>query len=815
MKIESMHADHRNPARVPRKVALRIASGLTVLLAGCGGGGQGGTSTVTTPPVATSVTASAPASGTTSTATSGASPASAASSADPAANTTATAQYVPLFAAGTPVMEQIQYTEADGTLVTRAGYRPTHRHARERGEYYYMGGDFDVASGPNLVDVGPGDYFNWPELYFQYRTFGLLIRDGTPAGRSTLDVYQVVNQTIPSIDNAYIQTSLNVFRDTTVGTYGWKYNQGFTNTNPIEKNVLPDNRADQPGQICLSSSAPLDCYMNWRLTNNWETNAAFKTGDFFEMTSAGFVDYVHRNNDPTDPQIFAKYDGGTPRFYSFEQLYTVGKGMVPWYGTAPDLHTTPLPDDALLGGTASVSYNYSEEPFRVFQQFVNNIGITDLQRFVEGRRLFHTSFLDGLHSENPTINPPMTEHVNQLGPRFNAVRCLGCHTLNGRSLAPSAGNQISTLSVLTAASSTSTSLTPDPAYGMNIQQQAQDPKATDYSVFLQSYTPVTHTTASGEVFQLQKPVYGFKGPVPAQYSVRQAPQVIGVGLLEAVDEATILQLATTHDGVTGTPNWVTDPETGQRRLGRFGWKAAKASLRDQVAEALMLDMGVTSPIYPTRLCQQNLASTACKTATQTTSGATEQDLKKITQYAELIGVPAQRKYASGYAAGLRVSPEHNVNSARIASGSTLFTQSGCAACHATQMKTGANHPFAELRSQTIHPYSDLLLHDMGPGLADTLTQGSATPSMWRTQPLWGIGSLAYVQESAAVNAGPDLPHDPLSMPVSNARYLHDGRARSIFEAILWHDGEAQAARLKFEALTVDQRNDILVFLGSL
>ena len=816
MKIEAMRADSCNSARALSSAAFHVAGGLAVLLAGCGGGGQGGTSTSTvTPPAATSTTASAPASGTTSTTTSGSSAASAASSSDAAASGTATADYVPLFAAGTPVMEQIQYTEADGTLVTRAGYRPTHRHARERGEYYYLGGDFDVASGPNPVDVGPGDYFNWPELYFQYRTFGLLIRDGTPAGRSTLDVYQVVNQTIPSIDNAYIQTSLNVFRDTTVGTYGWKYNQGFTNTNPVEKNVLPDNRADQPGQICLSSSAPLDCYMNWRLTNNWETNAAFKTGDFFEMTSAGFVDYVHQNNDPTNPQIFAKYDGGTPRFYSFEQLYTVGKGMVPWYGTAPDLHTTPLPDDALLGGTASVSYNYSEEPVRVFQQFVNNIGITDLQRFVEGRRLFHTSFLDGLHSENPTINPPMTDHVNQLGPRFNAVRCLGCHTLNGRSLAPSAGNQISTLSVLTAASSTTTSLTPDPVYGMNIQQQAQDPKATDYSVFLQSYTPVTHTTASGEVFQLQKPVYSFKGPVPAQYSVRQAPQVIGVGLLEAVDEATILQLATTHDGVTGTPNWVTDPETGQRRLGRFGWKAAKASLRDQVAEALMLDMGVTSPIYPTRLCQQNLGSTACKTAAQTTSGATELDLEKITRYTELIGVPAQRKYASGYATGLRVSPEHNVNPARIASGAALFTQSDCAACHATQMKTGANHPFAELRSQTIHPYSDLLLHDMGPGLADTLTQGSATPSMWRTQPLWGIGSLAYVQESPTVNAGPDLPHDPLSMPISNARYLHDGRARSIFEAILWHDGEAQASRLKFEALTVDQRNDILVFLGSL
>ena len=783
---------------------------LAAALAACGGG-SGGQAT----PVATGSGSTSGSSGAASTpAGSASAPADPASSSAPTTGGAST-DYVPLFAAGTAPLEQIQYTEADGTLVTRAGYRPTHRHARERGEYWYNGGDFDVASGPNAVDVGPGDYFTWPELYFQFRTFGLLIRDGTPAGRSTLDIYQVVNQADPAIDNAYIQSSLNVFRDTTTGTYGWKYNQGFTETNAAWKNVLPDNRADQPGQICPSSAGPLDCYMNFPLTNNWETNAAFKRGDFFEVTSAGFVDYTHQGNDPTNPQIFAKYDGGTPRFYSFEQLYVVGKGMVPWYGTAPALHTTPLPDDALLGGTASVSYNYSEEPFRVFQQSVNNIGITDLQRFVEGRRLFHTSFLDGMHSENPTINPPMTAHVGQLGPRFNGVRCLACHTLNGRSLAPSAGNPISTLSVLTAASSAVGSFVPDPDYGMNIQQQAQDPKAADHTVLLQSYVAVSHTTASGEVFSLQKPVYGFKGPVPAQYSVRQAPQVIGVGLLEAVDESTILQGATTHDGVTGTPNWITDPETGQKRLGRFGWKASKASLRDQVAEALMLDMGVTSPIYPTRLCQQNPTVAACKTASQTTAGITEAELQKLTHYAELIGVPAQRSYASGYATGLRVSPEHNVNPARVASGANLFAQSGCSACHAPTMKTGANHPFAELRNQTIHPYSDLLLHDMGAGLADTLTQGQATPSMWRTQPLWGIGSLAYVQESPAVNAGPDKPHDPLAMPVSNARYLHDGRARSILEAILWHDGEAHAARLSFEALTVDQRNDILVFLGSL
>jgi CxxC motif-containing protein (DUF1111 family) len=723
--------------------------------------------------------------------------------------------YVPLFAADTPVMENIQYTEADGTLVTRAGYRPTHRHARERGEYWYKGGDFDVASGPNPVDTGPGDYFNWPELYFQYRTFGLLIRDSTPAGRSTLDIYQVVNQTDSTTDNAYIQTSLNVFRNTTTGTYAWKYNQGFTNTNPNFKNVLPDNRTDQAGQLCLSSSKLLDCYMNWALSNNWETNAPFKMGDYFEVTSAGFVDYYHKNNDPTNPEIYAKYDNGAPRFYSFEQLYVVGKGMVPWYGVAPALHTTPLPEDTLLGGMASVSYNYSEEPMRVFQQTVNNIGITDLQRFVEGRRLFHTSFADGTHSENPTINPPMKEHINQLGSRFNSERCLGCHALNGRSQTTSIGNPINTFAVLTAATSSSTRITPDPVYGLNIQQLSSVAKAPDYSVAVQSYQTSLRTLSGGETVELQKPIYAFKGPTPTQFSVRQAPQVIGMGLLEAIDESSILQLSDPNDkngdGIRGIPNWSIDPETGQKHLGRFGWKASKGSLRQQIAGALMLDMGVTSPVFPSRDCQQNMDSTNCKTAPQTTAGISEQELQKLSHYIELIGVPAQRSLRSGFAPGLRVSPEHDVNTTSISNGAKLFDQAHCTACHVSQMKTGNTHPFAELRNQLIHPYTDLLLHDMGDGLADTLTEGNASPKMWRTQPLWGIGSLPYVQESTAEINGPDLQHGS----VSNARYLHDGRARTLTEAIEWHDGEAHNSRLLFEQFTPQERSDLLAFLSSL
>jgi len=599
-----------------------------------------------------------------------------------------------------------------------------------------------------------------------------------------------------------------------VRAYGWKYNQGIRNTSDAYKNVIVDDDASTAGRICLSTSKLLDCYMDLPITSNWlipTPNAPLKAGDLVELSPAGFLDYVHG----ADGDIHAKIDGGNPRFYSFEQLYVVGKGMVPWYGADPILFTTPVPDGALSGGMASVSFNYSEEPMRVFQQTVNNIGIADMQRFVEGRRLFHTSFADGAHSENPTINPPLQAHANQLGPRFNSERCLGCHALNGRSPLAAPGTRLNAMAVLTAAASSSTSVKPDPTYGLSVQQIASDSTAPDYSVTVKSYQTSTRTLAGGEIVEMQKPVYAFKGPVPAQFSVRQAPQVIGMGLLEAVDEATILERADPDDrdgdGVRGVPNWSIDPETGEKHLGRFGWKAGKGSVRQQIAGALMLDMGVTSPVFPSRACQIDMTAASCKTPAQTTAGVSDKELQQLSHYLQLIGVPAQRSVRSGFMPGIRVSAEHDVDPTRIANGARLFDQARCSACHVPRMTTGNNHPFAELRKQVIHPYTDLLLHDMGDGLADTLTEGSAQAKMWRTQPLWGIGSLPYVQESAAEMNGPDLVHGP----VSNARYLHDGRARTLVEAIAWHDGEAHNSRLSFEALSAQQRADVLLFLGSL
>jgi hypothetical protein len=447
---------------------------------------------------------------------------------------------VPLFTSSTPVTEQIQVTEADGTLVTYAGFRPTPRHAREGGEPW-----------TDTVDKGPGSYFAFPPFYFQNRTFGLVIRDEVPAGRQKITAYLKPNV------GTMINNSFSAFRrlDPNVIEYGWKMGVGYTNPKDGTQRCNP---APAIADLCVAQS--ITDY--WRMADEAQyqgitrANNKLKVGDKIEMSPGVFLDY-------TPGTDIALIDGGHNRDYSFEQLYVVGKGMVPWYGIAPKLDTTPLPDDALLGGQASVSYNYSEEPHRVFQQSVNNIGIADMQRFVEGRRLFHTSFLDGKHSESPTVNPVFTAHANQLGERFNEVRCLGCHTLNGRSPAADVGTPLNKFAVLTAAASTSTSITPDATYGVNVQQLSRTAGAPDYGVSIQSFVKTVRTLAGGETVELQKPVYAFKGPVPAQLSVRQAPQVVGMGLIEALDETTILALADPQDangdGIRGIPNWSIDP----------------------------------------------------------------------------------------------------------------------------------------------------------------------------------------------------------------------------------------------------------------
>ncbi|AKJ29365.1 di-heme oxidoredictase family protein [Caldimonas brevitalea] len=664
---------------------------------------------------------------------------------------------MPLFAPGTPALETLQYREPDGTLVTFMGARPTERHARERGEAW------------DAPDSGPGRYLTFPPFYFQNRTFGLEIRDSVPAGGKKIEVYLHVN------DGTFDGTTFSLFRnvlDPNVRDFGWSLNYGFNNPKEGGK------------PVCHAGTR--DCMMMFE--SNWRTSphSPLKVGDKIELAPAP------RLKSPA-------LDGGGERYYSFEQLYVVGVGVVPWYGIAPNLDSEPLPPATLLGGATTISYNYSEEPHRLFQQMANNIGIGNAKRFGEGRRLFHTSFADGRHSEHPQVNPVFTAQAGKLGPRFNAAQCIACHTANGRSPAVAAGGVLEGLSVLTGVAGADGRVAPDPRYGFNVQQRSGAAATPDQAVRVLRYDTEVRTLPDGERVELRRPVYAFAGPVPASYSVRQAPQVLGMGLLEAVAEADILALADPGDrdadGVRGVPHWVTDPESGQTRLGRFGWKAGKASLRHQVADALLQDMGVTSPVFPSRSCQRGAPD--CRVP-DGSAGVSAADLDRLSHYLALIGVPAQRSVRSGYPAGVRVPVEHEVDPQLIERGSRLFAQARCTACHVPQLRTGGTHPFAELRSQTIRPYTDLLLHDMGEGLADTLGEGRAGGRLWRTAPLWGLGSLRFVQGGA-----------------DKVRFLHDARARTVEEAVLWHGGEASGSRQRYEALSREERRALTAFLMSL
>lgn len=244
----------------------------------------------------------------------------------------------------------------------------------------------------------------------------------------------------------------------------------------------------------------------------------------------------------------------------------------------------------------------------------------------------------------------------------------------------------------------------------------------------------------------------------------------------------------------GTANYAYDPETAEVRLGRYGWKASKVSIRHQVTNAALLDMGVTSSVYPKQACLAGPQD--CDSATAE-PGLPDEAVTAMTQYLHLLAVPAQRSVISGFPKGVSPLAYLDVDPAKIAAGEKIFKDIRCVACHVSEVKTSARSEFDEVRNQTIKPYTDLLLHDMGPELADNFSEGLATGSMWRTPALWGIGYTQFV--AGGTPAG----------------YLHDGRARTLTEAIVWHGGEAEVIKNRFVNLPTAEREALLAFLNSL
>jgi CxxC motif-containing protein (DUF1111 family) len=489
---------------------------------------------------------------------------------------------------------------------------------------------------------------------------------------------------------------------------------------------------------------------------NGQTGKKIAVGDQMEIEVSQFLDKEGLE--------------GRDNYYGTVYLYLVGKGgLVPWEpkGVFGDASTErenshPLPEEAWLGGRTTIHQQTSDEPADVFMQLATNMAPQNGQVFVKGRRVHHTNFTTGIHDEPD--NPVWTEQMGKAGPNYVNLSCTACHHKNSRAIPPAAGTAL-TQYVFKVGDADGK---PNPKIGSVFQPQGVG-GAGEGTVTLTGWT---------EANGLRKPAYAFTGTVPTNYSARISPQLVGIGLLEAIPESAVQALAdpddADKDGISGKMQIVTDYVSGKPRMGRFGWKAGKPDVAHQVAGALNTDIGVMTSIYSAPDCGS--AQGDCGK-----SGAelNDADFKNLVDYISLLGVRAQR----------------GSQEAAVQQGKALFASAGCAACHVPTMATSPYHPKAELRNQVIHPFTDLLLHDMGPGLADNLPEGLASGAEWRTAPLWNIGFTA----GASGGEG----------------YLHDGRARTVEEAILWHGGEGEAAMNKYKGMSQGDKDALVKFLKSL
>lgn len=398
------------------------------------------------------------------------------------------------------------------------------------------------------------------------------------------------------------------------------------------------------------------------------------------------------------------------------------------------------------------------------------------------------------------IAPSTTTARDGLGPLFNTNACQGCHIKDGRGHPPTP-DDVNAVSMLVRLSIPDApvyakvieqlGVVPEPVYGGQFQDMSVPGVAPEGKVRV-DYTAVPVRFKDGTEVELRKPSLNITqlgyGPMhpDTRFSARVAPPMIGLGLLEAIPEEAILAnaeaQAKANNGISGRPNRVWDDAQQKTVLGRFGWKAGQPNLNQQNVHAFSGDMGLTTSLRPFDDCTD--AQTACKQAPSGNGPNGEPEvsdniLRLVLFYSRNLAVPARR----------------DVNAPEVLAGKSLFYQAGCQSCHTPKYTTAANAAEPELANQVIRPYSDLLLHDMGDGLADNRSEFQASGRQWRTPPLWGIGLTQAVS--------------------GHTQFLHDGRARNLLEAVLWHGGEATAAQQQVLSFDAEQRAALLAFLNSL
>lgn len=435
-----------------------------------------------------------------------------------------------------------------------------------------------------------------------------------------------------------------------------------------------------------------------------------------------------------------------------------------------------------------------------FSQPMANVDFGDRAEFNIGNSVFRRLWVTA---------PSSTRASDGLGPLFNSRACQSCHFRDGRGHPPEgnfpediAESMLMRLSVpprteaeRALLASGRVNALPDPVYGGQLQdlgiagQQAEGRIHTTWREEEEVLGDGTIVSLRSPAYRIEDPAFGAPDP-DLMMSVRVASPMIGLGLLEAIPEEQILAGADPDDadgdGISGRPNRVWSVEHDRLMLGRFGWKANEPTLAQQNAHAFAGDIGLSSPLAPAAWGDCTEAQIACRAAIH---GDDDPE-------APGIEVPqALMDPLLFYTRHLAVPARRGVEDPEVLRGRGLFYEIGCEACHTSRFVTAREAATEPLSWQLIWPYTDLLLHDMGPGLADGRPDGQASGSEWRTPPLWGLGLTETV--------------------VGHTYFLHDGRARNLTEAILWHGGEAQAARDRFATLTAEERAALLAFLQSL
>jgi CxxC motif-containing protein (DUF1111 family) len=420
---------------------------------------------------------------------------------------------------------------------------------------------------------------------------------------------------------------------------------------------------------------------------------------------------------------------------------------------------------------------------------LNSFGLPAPGLTNEQRRFFERG--DSFFTQNWVTAPASTDARDGLGPLLNGASCSSCHVLDGRGAPPDPTGEQANLGLLMRVSlpgedPVTGAPLPDLVYGGQIQDRSIQGIAAEAQIDIE-WSPIEGTYADGAPWELRSPTYALSdlvyGPADPDLMIspRLAPQVFGMGLLQAIPDEALLELADPSDGdgdgISGRVNMVWDARLGQHVIGRFGWKANVATVEQQVAGAFLGDIGITSSLHPAESCTA-LQNECTEAPNGGSPELTDERLATVTFYNSTLAVPAMR----------------DVDDDQVNQGARLFAEMGCASCHTQTMQTGVSD-IDVLANQTIHAYTDLLLHDMGPGLADGRPDFNATGDEWRTPPLWGLGLIDEVNGQRFL--------------------LHDGRARTIDEAILWHGGEGQAANDMFQGLSADERAAVLAFLEAL